>query len=109
MNVPGYLKISDLLRQNEVSVKGKGNSNAASLATILLNHANKIQEEWKTNLSNFKEILQKSRSIQNEFLDNELLEDEFGSDLIYNNLPTIYYYDDYYDFERDNNVPFDKE
>ncbi|CAG8588117.1 16579_t:CDS:10, partial [Funneliformis mosseae] len=120
MNVPGYLKISDLLRQNEVKEKGKGKSNTADLATLLLKHANKVQEEWKTNLSNFKEILQKSRSIQNEFRDDELLEDEYGSDLIYNNLPSTYYYDDYsdsdsgthdedLDFDLDKNVSYDKE
>ncbi|CAG8651394.1 1656_t:CDS:10, partial [Funneliformis mosseae] len=120
MNVPGYLKISDLLRQNEVKEKGKGKANAADLATVLLKHANKVQEEWKNNLSNFKEILQKSRSIQKEFRDDELLEDEYGSDLIYNNLPSTYYYDDYsdsdsgthdedLDFDRDKNVSYDKE
>ncbi|CAG8625487.1 3625_t:CDS:10, partial [Funneliformis caledonium] len=120
MNVPGYLKISDLLRQNEVKEKGKGKANTANLATLLLKHANKVQEEWKTNLSNFKEILQKSRSIQNEFRDDELLEDEYGSDLVYNNLPSTYYYDDYsdsdsgthdedLDFDLDKNVSYDKE
>ncbi|CAI2176157.1 20276_t:CDS:10 [Funneliformis geosporum] len=120
MNVPGYLKISDLLRQNEVKVKSKGKANAVDHATLLLKHANKVQEEWKTNLLNFKEILQKSRSIQNEFRDDELLEDEYGSDLIYNNLPTKFYYDDYsdsdsglheedLDFDRDKNIPYDKE
>ena len=64
MNIPGYLRISDLLRQNNVNTvkgKGKGKANEVDLATNLLKHANQMQKEWKTNLSKFKEILQKSR------------------------------------------------
>ncbi|RIA90966.1 Sec63 Brl domain-containing protein [Glomus cerebriforme] len=100
MNVSSYLRISDLLRKNEVSPvkgKGKGKAVAVDLATNLLEYASKAQEEWEANLSKFKEIIQESqesqRCSQTEFQD-DLLESEYGYDLIYNSLPATYYYED---------------
>jgi hypothetical protein len=59
-----YLRISDLLRKNDVNTikgKGKGKAVAVDLATNLLEHANKRQEEWEEKLLKFKEMLQESQ------------------------------------------------
>lgn len=64
MIVSSYLRISDLLRKSNVSTvkgKGKGKAVAVDLATILLEYANKAQEEWEAKLSKFKESLQESQ------------------------------------------------
>ncbi|GBC25635.1 uncharacterized protein OCT59_020043 [Rhizophagus irregularis] len=97
MIISSYLRISDLLRKNDVSTvkgKGKGKAVVVDLATNLLEYANKVQEEWEAKLSKFKESLQESQSVQNDFRD-ELLENEYGSDLTYNSLPTMYFYGDF--------------
>jgi hypothetical protein len=64
MNISSYLRISDLLRKNDVSTvkgKGKGKAIVVDLAVNLLEHTNKIQQDWKEKLSKFKESLQESQ------------------------------------------------
>ncbi|RIB18575.1 Sec63 Brl domain-containing protein [Gigaspora rosea] len=110
LNSPAFFRFSDLLRkshsQNRSSgTKGKGKVIAVDFAANLLENIHQAQEELKHNLNQFKQILQQNQNIQwQQTSDDNLEEDEYGSDLLFNDLPTSYFYDDYFDSDLDNEI-----
>ncbi|CAG8574007.1 14593_t:CDS:10, partial [Acaulospora morrowiae] len=104
---PPFLRFSDLLRKSHIQTnssgkKGKGKVVAVDFAANLLENVNRAQEDFQYNLIRFQNLLQEAQNISNQPLAREDLKDEeYGSDLSYNDLPTSYYYEDLPDSNSD--------
>ncbi|CAG8452307.1 15922_t:CDS:10, partial [Dentiscutata erythropus] len=110
LNSPAFFRFSDLLRKSHSQskssgAKGKGKVIAVDFATNLLENIHQAQEELKHNLNQFKQILQQNQNIQWQQTSNDNLEEnEYGSDLLFNDLPTSYFYDDFFDNDLDDEI-----